>query len=140
MSYNQGNVHYEPVMTNQVSRPLAVSVAAPVQTVPVTTSRVVPVQQSVIPPPRQSTIVQGGPPAPVQQSNIGQSSVLYIDDEERYRTFASERFGYGRNKEPRGDHEGYAYNKRYDKRVNSSIIAMKNNTDEYRNDPFCTLI
>lgn len=85
--------------------------------------------------PLNQTYVSAAPSGPLTKSTI------VVDDEERYRKVAGEMNGYGRNKE--GSWLGnnlHTYNKRTDKRLHASIVDAKSNADEYRYDPYCTLI
>ena len=88
--------------------------------------------------PLNDTIVSA---APTQRSGALTRSTIVVDDEERYRRVAGDLHGYGRNKE--GTWLGnsmHTYNKRLDKNFAASIVDSKTNADEYRYDPYCTLI
>ena len=124
--------------TTRVAPPAPLPQARPVTTQEyVTTRRVVPQPQVSYQVPRELNVTQQVVPQPVQPQ--GERSVMYVNDEERYRTYAAEKHGYGRNKEMHPG-SGFSYNKRFDKRMNQGIFDMKANKDTYRNDPPCQLI
>ena len=87
--------------------------------------------------PLNDTVVSA---APTRGGTLTRSTIV-VDDEERYRRVAGEMHGYGRNKE--GTWLGnsmHSYNKRLNKNFSASIADTKTNSDEYRYDPYCTLI
>lgn len=80
-------------------------------------------------------------PRPAPQPAPVQNSTIVVDDEERYRTVASDYNGYGRHKV--GDRPGdrvRTYNNRFNRDLKPLIVGGKNNGDEYRNDEGCSLI
>lgn len=124
-------VKTEPVPPQPVLVPQKTAIVVPA---PAPQPQVVEVQSVAPPPP-----VIVAQPQPV--SNMKNSSILMVDDEERYRKYAAGMTGYGRNKNGVWRKNiNHSYHKRMDKGLKPSIIGMKRNSDEYRNDPFCTLI
>ena len=98
-----------------------------------------PVYTQAAPVPQNQTYVSSAPVQP--RSQVMSRSTITVDDEERYRRVAGEMHGYGRNKEGKWlGNSNHTFNKRLDKRFQATIVDNKTNADEYRYDPYCTLI
>lgn len=120
-----------------VERPVPAPVRVVAQPAPVVRS-VVRVQP---PPPPVRVSIPAPAPVPAPAPAPVQNSTLVVDDEERYRTVASDYKGYGRHKT--GDRPGnrvHTYNNRFNRNVKPYIVDTKGNGGEYRDDSGCQLI